>query len=91
VKIYSGASICYNRGRGSAMAETMTPEVEALGPITPDGDINFEWVGGDGRTLREWHIRAVEGWLAEQSGVTPELREYAEGQFKFAVESGLIT
>jgi hypothetical protein len=72
-----------------AEPKAMTPEVEALGPITPNGEINWDWVGSKGRTLREWHDKSVGSYL-ERAGDTEENRAWGEEQFHQAVARGLI-
>lgn len=65
----------------------MTPEVQALGPIRKDnGEINWDWVGSKGRTLREWYD------MVKMPGErTVEQQRLDEQQFRDAVARGLIT
>jgi hypothetical protein len=66
------------------------PEGQETKPRLPDGTINWDYVGSDAWTLREWYDYSVGEYLG-RVGETPQTRQHAENQFEYAVDTGLIT
>ena len=61
----------------------------------PDGEINWDYVGSEGMTLRQWYEELDTAFEARQvrdgTKTTPDVAEQNNEQFEFMVDNGLIT